>query len=326
MSTLALYSNSAAVAVRPAPATWLAQQPQAQQQAIAAYQAASPMLRQQEANIVAAHLLGRINGVLFLLGHKKQWDNDADQSLFALQVAQELQRTNPTLKVEEIELAWKRGAAGLYKNRPDEVVLVNYPNLCEWVRKYAAEARKEALVALADQRRQEEEAAEAARRPTQATIDAANVATLVDLLQRHRQDEEVFGPEATVGHYLFGWLEELGLLVLSNAEKARAYKEQREAMLHELAEKGVTHPLRPNGQAERRQYTAFVDAVAAGLATLAGNTYEAEVRLRCRNAALWEWATERLNNTPAEDTALLTEALAAVRGRAVALTRTEEAA
>lgn len=306
-------SNTALIRTHPAALALAERLPTGTARALEAAASTEPVVRELHRDELGKDVLTLCAQVQTLLGHKKPQAGqalDPDLLVIAAGATDHIRDNYPQLRLAEIKLAFHRGAAGEYLTKPGDFPYLNLSHIGHWLRTYCATARKEAMQLLRQQE-QEAERAAAADGPDPQRIAEQNLQHLLALLDDYRRGLDVFGPEALPGHWAFAWLEQLGLIRLTNKRKWNHYQRHRRALLSEIASQGTRHPLAPKTRDldARNQFAQFKTAVTAGLHLLSGNTFEATVRLRCRNEHLRRWAHGRLKFTRAETEALLRAAM-----------------
>lgn len=215
-----------------------------------------------------------LSGAALLLAHKNALDNIDDLRLMATEMAGLLQRKFAGLKPAELGEAIRRGAAGEYRESASEVLYLSLPNISAWLYAYQTTARHAAVKAL-----QQSKEAELLALPRPSRDVPAELVALMQAAADGKLPAEI-----DFGGVLYDWLKDRGCFVAGwwpdgppdynelHAEEAAAF---------------VSGP-RPAGTDARREFTRFVDLVAAG-EWPKDHPLARTVAAACRKRVLLEW-------------------------------------
>ena len=211
--------------------------------------------------------------VALLLGHSKTLVKSADIDAMADAVAEMIHRRFARLNLVEIGQALRRGASGEWPRAENDVLLVSLPHVTHWLSCYCQQARAEAQLVL-------QSAALALPAPAPPQIDY--VGSVVNYVGLAAAGELPAGFELDMGNVLYAWLKAVGALngFRTSEQYAQMQQEETDRLLAvQLPESG----------AERREYTSFVNALAAQGQLPDAHPLSRSVVNACKKRVLREW-------------------------------------
>ena len=231
-----------------------------------------PQARQLSSDDLIEQLLEPLAILPFLLGHSNSLLAGKDLAMLATAVAELVHRDFPAFRLAEVALAIRRGAAGEWKVKPDEVLLPSLPCIRHWLKSYHLSTRGLAINAL-----------QAATAAAQKALPAPNIEpglpAWVAELARHVATTGKVPEPLDVGHVAYNWLKRIGAL---DGFKTRA---QCDAMLRKESLKQAAAV--PKSLEQYRQIQSFGQALRAGWPhdhPLAPSVWNS-----CRKRLLAEW-------------------------------------
>lgn len=209
------------------------------------------------------------------LGHKNQLDNDQDLGLFSDGIAALIREKWAHLTETEVRLVFKMGVRGDFRTDPKEVIYLNEPNIAAWFKAYKYQRKAEATLhkqkLMGSLERQQP-----AKEMSQEEIEEMNIERLETELERLAQPGEAYR-EFDLGNVLFFWLESLGVIALTNAEKLEILNKERQMLRAERKSDKLDLPT-------KLSYKQFDQALNANTYA-SGNRYEEEAKNRARKQA-----------------------------------------
>jgi hypothetical protein len=210
-------------------------------------------------------LLPKLSGIIaraFIeLGHKKSLEDDNEFKIMLNAIYTDIREKYEFLSVPDLELIFKFGARGDFKNKPEDVVFINRDQVNNWLKCYHRQKRADVITQLLPLEKPKEKPKE---------YNAEN--DFNTFVQKIKAGEPVNDTEwicQTAQHY--ERLKQSNAFNLSTAERAAIYREEREKLKHE----GKNKMLHVNTET-RFLFRAFVEGQKEE------NHYEKEVITNCK--------------------------------------------
>ncbi|RNI26598.1 hypothetical protein [Rufibacter latericius] len=227
------------------------------------------MMTDRQLDTLVASVIG--TGLL-QLGHKNQLETKTETEIFFNSIAALLREKWGQMTEQEVRLVFKMGVRGDFKADAKEVVFLNEPNINGWFKAYKYQLKAEAH--LQKQKLLMEVGRET--HPRQMSMEETfelNLRRLEAEMERLSQPGEIYR-EFDLGNVLLSWLESLGVINLTDAEKLDILNAERKLVLAEKKMESIelTH---------RLSYKLFQAALETG-SHASGNKYEQEAKNRAR--------------------------------------------
>lgn len=250
----------------------LTQLPASLNTAAVAYLADEPTVRQLPHHELIPLVGDLLNGAALLMGHKNALAELDDLDLMASGVVGLLLRRFGSLKASELSEAFQRGASGEYLSSPDEFHQLALPCVAKWLEGYQTKARAQVVASL--QKATQPLALPAPR------IDY--VGSVENYLALAKAGELPTGFELDLGNVLYSWLKEAS--AFNGFRSAEQYAQMRQQETDHLLTGKI-----PESGAERREYTSFVNALAADGRLPDAHPLSRSVVNACKKRLLREW-------------------------------------
>jgi len=215
------------------------------------------------------------------LGHKGKADKE--ELYAALQIISDLRTHFFGLTPAEVFQALERGLNGRYKQRPEEVVFFSPSALVQWLEAYVSTTKPEAFLQLTAASKPEPEPEKTEKESLQIVA-----AGLVRHYEQTLADESYEFDDPNSIYYKL--LERVGLLRITNEEKAAIWKEEEAKALAEAAYKASNPQLRSEKRNAIRSCIEELEKLSAKASE--GNTVKHDVVKACRLRSLRSYLAE----------------------------------
>lgn len=217
---------------------------------------------------------------LLKLGHKNQMEDPKEMKVFRDSICELIRERWAYLTETEVRLVFKMGVRGDFRPEPKpgmpaEIIYLNEPNINTWFKSYRFQKKTEANLQKQKLMGSLEKAPALVMTEEEATEEKiSRLEVEIDRLSTPGERYRDFD----IGNVLQGWLEGIGLIKLTDAQKLEILNRERAMLLAERKQES-----REVGK--KVSYKLFAAALENGTHA-SGNMYEAEAKNRAKKEAL----------------------------------------